>query len=263
MRDAARVDAIDAAAAAGFGAVGMRFDLAPPSRSELNRLRARLDDCGLAVLDVEVVRLSAHWNQELEKRLVEWASAIRARHLLVVSDDPDRARTIDGLQRVARRCDEAGLSAVLEFMRFTYPSRLEDAIALAREVDPPLAGVLVDALHLERSGGRPEAIGAFDAAMFPYVQICDAAGAIDVDDLDALAFEARHARLAPGAGALPLAALLEQFPVTTPISVEVQSGILERDSPPARRAVELMTATRELFESTRELAGRRPRDGFA
>ena len=44
VRDAPRCDAIDAGAAAGFGAVGLRFDLDAPDRAiaELERLHAEI-----------------------------------------------------------------------------------------------------------------------------------------------------------------------------------------------------------------------------
>jgi len=213
------------------------------------------------VLDVEVVRLSPDWDEALEQRLVEWAHALGARHLLVVSDDSDRARTLDGLARVARRCDEAGLTAVLEFMRFTHPRTLDAAVALAREIGPPqgppLGGVLVDALHLDRSGGQPEDLDAFEPSLFPYVQICDAPARPTADDVDALIAEARHGRLEPGAGALPLAALLQRFPPATPISVEVQSDALERTTSPEARARLLMNATLAVIEGAQPTAGPR------
>ncbi len=236
VRDATRLEAIRAASASGFGAVGLRFDLDEPTRDELTALLARLDDTGLGVLDVEVVRLSPSWDESLELRLIEWAHAIGARHLLVVSNHSDRTRTIDELSRVAGRCREAGVSAVLEFMRFTSVRTLQEAVSIAAEVGPTLGGVLVDPLHLERSGGRPEDLSLCHPALFPYAQLCDAPTQIAADDLEHLAHEARHQRRLPGDGELPLGALIEQLQPTTPLSVEVQSDELERLLEPGARA---------------------------
>lgn len=254
LRDVTRLEAIEAAAAAGFGALGLRFDLVPPTPSELRALRRGLDDTGLSVLDVEVVRLSPEWDETLEQRLVEWAHAVGARHLLVVSDDPDRSRALDGLRRVSERCDAAGLSAVLEFMRFTHPKTLGEAVDWVREMGPPFGGILVDPLHLARSGGSPADLGACPPEWLPYAQLCDApaaapSSAADDVDADALIEEARHARRLPGDGELPLRELIRALPRMAALSVEVQSNELERSMSPIERADAAWAATTRLIES--------------
>lgn len=236
LRDVTRLEAIEAAAAAGFGAVGLRLDVEPAEPAELKQLARRLDSEGCSVLDIEVVRLSPSWSEDLETRLVDQAAALGARHLLVVSDDPDRGRTVAGLQRVSRRCREAGLSAVLEFMAFTHPATLADAVEVAAEVGPDLGGLLVDALHLARTGGQPAELGGYAPVLFPYAQICDAPLQAPSDDVAALIDEARHQRLLPGQGELPLADLVNALPPGIPLSVEVQSDALERTTDARKRA---------------------------
>jgi sugar phosphate isomerase/epimerase len=244
LRDVPRLEAVTAAAGAGFGAVGLRFDIDPPTASELAALSRRLDDAGLGVLDVEVVRLSPQWDLDLEQRLVDQAHAVGARHLLVVSDDRDRARSIDGLSRVAGRCREAGLKAVLEFMRFTHPSTLAEAVEWVDAAGEDVGGVLVDALHLARSGGRPDDVGAHAGARFPYLQLCDGPAVCGDESVSGLIQEARHARLLPGQGALPLAELVSNFDPSTPLSIEVQSDALEAALAAPDRARRMMAATR-------------------
>lgn len=247
VRDVARKEAIRAAAEAGFDAVGLRFDIDPPEPPELRELARALDGEGCRVLDVEVVRLSPSWSEDLERRLIDRAAAVGARHLLVVSDDPDRARMLAGLQRVARRCREAGLSAVLEFMRFTYPRTLAEAARLAADVGPDLGGLLVDALHLARTGSLPGELDAHPPGLFPYAQICDAPLTAPAEDRASLIEEARHRRLLPGEGGLPLAELLAALPPETPLSVEVQSDALERTLDARERASRCLAATRALL----------------
>ena len=203
VRDATRLEAVEVAASSGFGALGLRFDLDPPPASELAAIARRLQDTGLEVLDVEAVRLSPEWDLDFERRLIEQAHAVGARHLLVVSDDADRARAIDGLRRISTLCREAGLYAVLEFMKFTHPSTLGEAVDWVREVGSETVGVLVDALHPARSGGHPEQLAAHGDAPgepFPYAQLCDANRVLEDESRDALIAEARHGRLLPGGG---------------------------------------------------------------
>jgi sugar phosphate isomerase/epimerase len=236
LRSVPRHEAIDAAARAGFNAVGLRLDVDPPTPQELRTVKTALAATGTQVLDIEVARLSRVWDLDFEQRLVDWAAELGARFLLVVSDDADRSRTADALARVATRCRAAGLAAVLEFMRFTYPSTLADAAALALEVGPSLGGVLVDALHLQRSGSHPRALRRFDPSLFPYAQLCDAPAQVADESTVALIREARHLRRLPGDGGLPLRELIAELPPEAPLSIEVQSDEMEARQSAEERA---------------------------
>lgn len=52
-----RLSTITVASDAGFDAVGLRFEPELPSPSELTAIRRRVVETGLAVLDLEVVRI--------------------------------------------------------------------------------------------------------------------------------------------------------------------------------------------------------------
>jgi sugar phosphate isomerase/epimerase len=236
LRDVPRIEAIESAANAGFAAIGLRLDIDPPTPAGLVSLRSTLATSGLRVLDVEVARLSEYWDLELEQRLIDQAAELGAAHLLVVSDDPDRSRTLDGLARVAANSRSAGLTAVLEFMNFTHPRNLRDAVALTAEVGPALGGVVVDALHLQRSGSSPSELSQFEPALFPYAQLCDAPAVATDTSTDALIWEARHGRVLPGEGELPLHELIAALPRDAALSIEVQSDALERTLSAQERA---------------------------
>jgi sugar phosphate isomerase/epimerase len=71
--------------------------------------------------------------------------------------------------------------------------------------------VIVDALHLARSGGTPADVAALVArtpGRFPVVHLCDAPAVPRSDSPEALAEESREDRLLPGDGELPLLRLL-------------------------------------------------------
>lgn len=253
--DVPPVAAAAAAAAAGFGAIGVRFAAPGPSEADVAALRRRVDDLGIAVLDVEYGNLTADdhaagWH----RRLVEIAAALDAGHVLVISSDPDRDRAAERLAALADHATAAGGPPLaLEFMRFTEVRRLSDALdVLARSGLPAgRAGVLVDALHLARGGDDPGALAAADPALLPYLQVCDAPADPpgDGDDDRALGHEARHTRLLPGDGALPLTALLAAAPPHVPLSVEVLSDDLRTRLPPRERAQVCLDATRRLLEA--------------
>jgi sugar phosphate isomerase/epimerase len=69
------------------------------------------------------------------------------------------------------------------------------------------------------------------------VQLCDAPRTAPDGGPEALADEARHRRLLPGAGELDLAALIAAVPPYLPFSVEVQSDQLFAEFTVRQRAV--------------------------
>ena len=83
--------------------------------------------------------------------------------------------------------------------------------------------VVVDVLHHVRVGADAADLRAVaESGTLGWVQVCDAAAAGSDDLVD----EARHRRLVPGAGALPLTELLRCVGPDVTISVEVQSDEL-------------------------------------
>ena len=103
---ATRADLIANAAAAGFGAVGLRFDLDLPDATERRELRSRLDATGLVLLDAEVIRLGAY-DDDLIRHVLDAAGELGARFVLTVSDDADLDGTVE---RFGRLCEDAAVS---------------------------------------------------------------------------------------------------------------------------------------------------------
>ena len=223
--DAAPEAALDAAVAAGFDAFGIRWDPERLTPSRLPSLRRRIDAGGIPLLDLEVVRLRPDVPVTAHRAWAETAAELGARFLLAVSHHESPARTVDELCTLADWCSPSGVTVAVEFMRFTAVPTFRSASGLLRQAACPGLTILVDALHLHRGGETAADLTAADAGPVGYVQICDAPreapGA--PDDLVALADEARHGRLFPGEGDLPLGELLDALPADLPCCVEVQS----------------------------------------
>ena len=162
-----------------------------------------------------------------------------------MSSHPDPAATLDELGRLSAAAAGGPTRVALEFMRFTRVGTLGEAVEIATAAD---AVVLVDALHLARSGGTPADLAAVAPERIGYLQICDAPAVADPTLQPAE--EARHHRLPPGEGDLPLRALLEHAPAGVPVSVEVQSDRLATELPPGARARRLLEAARRTVGGT-------------
>jgi sugar phosphate isomerase/epimerase len=222
---------VSVAAAAGFGTVGIRLTATPsvgvPPYDVLHEgplLREtlrRLDDTGVSVFDTEFLRFEPEHPVGIPEGFLEVSARLGAKHVLVMSAEPEEART---LERFADLCDRAatyGLHVGLEFAIYTGVRTLAHAARLVKESGRANASVLIDALHFSRSGGLPSDVATVDPALFRYVQICDAGPDMPrPDDTPALIREARTDRLLPGEGVLPLADLIAALPAGVPLAIE-------------------------------------------
>lgn len=243
--DAAPADIIGAAAAAGFDGCGLRLDPAQTPRSMLPIVRSRLDDLGISLLDLEVIRMLPGRPAEDHRPLLEMAAELGAGWTLTVLEIPDPGEQVDRLARLHEMAVEFGVQISLEFMKFTAVRTLADALALTATL--PRCRIVVDALHLARSGGSPQDVAPHLAAL-SYVQLCDAPARAPGDSSAAmLADEARHHRLLPGDGELDLAGLIAVVPSDLPLSVEVQSDQMTAAMTPRDRAVVAYAAARTVL----------------
>ena len=233
--DAPPHQAIAAAADAGFDGLGLRLDPDTIGDSDLARIRTQLQVTGLALFDLEVIRLGAPTSPGAVRRLVQVGAELGARWILTVSLYPEFAQTVAELAEVAQAAKSAGMGIALEFMRFTEIDTLDAASRAVRACGASNVGVLVDALHLSRSGGTCTQLAQVDASLLAYAQLCDAP-LTGPATAHGLADEARHSRLMPGHGELALAQFVSALPPDLPVAVEVQSDALRNTLDPSARA---------------------------
>jgi sugar phosphate isomerase/epimerase len=227
---------IAAAGAAGFDAVGLRAS-GDHAVGDPGAVRAVAAAAGVSIHDVEVHRIGAESSDAAQ--LFETAHAIGATSVLVVSDLVMGDDTVRELARLTERCRELGLVLGLEYMAWTHPSAPSAAVDVARRTGCRL---VVDVLHHIRVGADVDDLRAIvDAGVLGWLQLCDAPIARPAHD--DLVHEARHERLPPGHGGLPLSELLAEVPDDVVVSVEVQSDRLVAELDVAARAVRLYDAS--------------------
>jgi sugar phosphate isomerase/epimerase len=184
--------------------------------------------------------------------MVESAAYLGAQRVDVNGNDPDASRLTDQFAALCALCAEHGLGAGLEFMMSTQIRTLGDALALIERSGARNAAVTVDALHLARSGGSPRDVAGLDSAQISYVQLCD--GPAEPPGRE-YAREAATGRLLPGAGELPVQALVDA------VGPDVVLGV---EAPSRRRAEQGVSAAAyaaQAMGSVRRLLS--PRDGGA
>ncbi len=225
---------VTVAAAAGFRTVGIRLTATPSvgvppydilgEGPLLRETLLRLRDTGVSVLDTEFLRFEPDQPVGIPEGFLEVSARLGAQHVLVMSAEPEEART---LERFCELCDRAaayGLNVDLEFAIYTGVRTLAHAAHVIAQAKRSNASVLIDALHFSRSGGLPVHVRQADPSLFRYAQICDAsADTPSATDTPALIREARTGRLLPGEGVLPLAELVAALPATVPLAIEAPS----------------------------------------
>lgn len=230
------LEQIEAAAVADFQMAGLR--ILPPSHlsqsgcavgnADLTRkVRNACLQSGVKLLDAEVASLTGSISADDIAAIVATAAELEFRFVQTVIDDNDLSRAADNLAQLAEVAAQADLGIALEFMVFRPLQNLESALTLVDHCDADNVGILIDALHLARSGGSPKMVAAIPAGKIALAQLCDAPLASPA--FDDLAAEARNGRMHPGAGELWLHELLDALPDGLPISIEVPlSGSAKR-----------------------------------
>lgn len=227
LGDVEPLELIDAAAAGGFDGVTLRIVAPSPQHSMvpvigneplLRDIQSRMSATGVMVHDIGGIWLAPHTDVASFLPALETGQRLGARNFMMGANDPDERRVIDRLAAFCELARPFGIKAMVEFIPYNHTNSLTAACRVVSAAGAGGAGVVVDALHLDRSEGSPLDIAAVDAALIAYCQICDA-GAVRPSLAD-LPAEARTGRLYPGLGDLPLGALLDAVPPGTPIGVE-------------------------------------------
>lgn len=235
MTDEGPIAMIEAAAAAGFKAVGLplRSGALRPLRTKIvgdpGMIRAIRSACaatGVGVFDVEALVLGHEPAPDALRETFETAAELGASRVSCLGYEPSRGpgamapgAEAERFARLADTAAEFGLLVGIEFMAFRSIPSLGAAAHLLAETGAPNGRIVLDALHVQRTGATVEQVAALPPRFVSHLQICDAAAL--APPLDALAEEARGARLLPGDGVIPLRALIDALPEGTPLSLEI------------------------------------------
>ena len=238
-------DAAEVAAAAGFGGVGIWYDPDSWSAARTQEVSHRLQATGLTALDIEPVILGR--GVDPGDAVIDVAAEIGAQHVLVAGGPAEPAAVLERFGELCDRALDAGTIVVLEFLPIFPVGSLSVAARIVEQAARPNGAILVDTLHLARSGGRPSDLRQVPRPRLPYLQIADAPQERP-PTIEGLRDEALHGRLLPGAGTLPLAQTLQEVP-GVPLSFELRSAALMAAYPnPLDRATTVLAAAQRLLQ---------------
>lgn len=247
---------VQLAADTGCQACGIRLLPASPGGAHhpmsagsplLAETRARIADTGVAVFDLEIIRIGARFDPDAYGAFFEVGAALGAKHVLVAGDEPDAGRMSANF---AALCDAAapfGLTCDLEPMPWCPVASVPDATRVVDAADRPNGAVLVDALHFFRSASSLDDVKRLPRTRLNYAQICD--GKVPgPTTAEGLIQDARCERLLPGEGGFDLRALFGALPADLPVSIEIPSDTRAPQMGYAAWARAAFDATRRVLE---------------
>jgi len=187
---------------------------------------------GVQVHNIEALPFSGRTQSADYLPVLDHAAEIGARRATVLIYDRDLARAS---ARLSETCDAAqmrGIAVSIEFMAFSSLQNVTSAAAFVRDNGHPNLSLLVDPLHLARTGGSPDDLAGI-SAQIGALQFCDAPLEAPQDPFR----EAVEDRAIPGQGELPLQQILDSTAPGLPLDVEVPMLRMERQGiSPAGRA---------------------------
>ncbi|MGB8388189.1 sugar phosphate isomerase/epimerase family protein [Mycobacterium sp.] len=136
----------------------------------------------------------------------------------VVSLDPDLGRTFDQFAALTELAAQRRIQTAVELVPGLTVGDLPTALAAKDHVGRPEFRLLIDTMHLVRSGSGPADVAALAHDHIGYAQLCDTTLQPRGENYME---EAMFERMVPGEGELPLRDILSALPPDIVIELEV------------------------------------------
>jgi sugar phosphate isomerase/epimerase len=227
---------VEVAARVGYDYIGVRMTRVTPDevlhplstdRTLRRETKVRLDDTGIRVHDIELLRMDPTRDADHFLPCLEAGADLGARHAICQLPDPDRERAVE---RFARLCDLAhplGIFVSLEFPHWTETGTLAEAARVVGTVNRSNAGILVDMLHFGRSDSTLEELEKLPREWFRFAHVCDAAKEVP-PTMAGIIRTARDERLFPGEGGIAVREILARMPQRIPYALEIPRATLTK-----------------------------------
>nr|WP_194241119.1 TIM barrel protein [Solimonas terrae] len=224
----------------GYPAWSLRDD--PVLRREM---AAAMRDRGVGISLGEGYSIRAHLDVRERAADLALMCELGVRRINAVALDPDRARSFDQFALLAEMAAACGVETTVEFGPGMTIGDLATALQLVRHVGRRDFRLLIDTMHLLRSGSGAADLAALDPDLIGYAQLCDAPR---VSQHPSYLEEAMFERRVPGAGELPLRDIVAVLPRDIVVSLEVpQRALAEAGVGPHERLARCVDAARDLL----------------
>jgi sugar phosphate isomerase/epimerase len=220
--------------------------------SVMRETLATMKDTGIGVFDVEIVRMGPGFDLSTYGPLIDAAAELGAQALPVAGDDNDLTRLSDNYARLCECVGALGMRADVEFMPFTAIKTARDAERMLELAGSPASGgILVDTLHVDRSGMSVDDLRRLPRELIHYAQICDAPTLAKNGTPFTIAemiLTAREERLLPGEGGIDLGTIFKALPPDLTVGVEIPHAIRMPQAGPREWARQALAAAKSVIE---------------
>lgn len=227
LPNASPLQIIEAAALAGFGHVSLRMAARRTEQSPgfaSDPILCREIRACLNANDVSLLHMGGIW-LDGKQPVTEFEQAIATSvelgtRMSVAIFTPERSleEVREDLFQLCRICRKYDVRVAVEFGAYLGVRNIDEAIRLVESCSESNAGLLIDTLHLFRSGGNPTLVSAVPPEKIFLTQLCDAP--LASPEFSQLQTEARGNRFDPGFGEFAISELLQALKPTATLEVE-------------------------------------------
>ena len=156
---------------AGFQSSGMWLDTNTTwNKNALSKTKESLEKTEIQLIDIEVTWLENDGNlSDNQKLIIDVGLELSAKNILVVNRHDDFHEALSQFYKMCEYADK-NIRVCLEFGEFTNVKSLSKAIDFVNTINHPVAGILIDLMHINRS---KEDIPDLNNPIFSYIQGCD------------------------------------------------------------------------------------------
>ncbi len=251
MLEVPAADMIRVAADAGFSMVSVwvQAPILPDGALAVPQMtvdiKRAVKETGVSVGNLEVFNLNTPDPISAYRPALEFGAGLGARTATAINYGALRDDIADRFAQFYELALGSGLRALVEPISMGATRTIADGVALIENAGVD-SGVVVDCIHLIRTGCGASDIANADPRRIAYVQICD--GLLHVTD-EQVALEGTSERLYPGEGEFPLVDILRAVPLTAALALEAPSQSRRtRGETPLQRAKAGIAATRTILD---------------
>jgi sugar phosphate isomerase/epimerase len=257
LPDVAPVDLIRAAADAGYASVSLWVQqpamhdvmLATPDIGP--DLAREMANHGITPGNLEVFNLNTDEPIAAFEAAIAFGASLGARSATAIDYGAPRADIAERFAAFAALCAQHDIAPLVEPISMGNVRTPQDGLDLIATagVDGRL---VLDCVHIVRTGCTPEDVRALPAGRIGYLQLCDGPASLTPEEVG---IEAMADRLYPGEGSFPLVDIVAAIPEGVPVGLEVPNlARQQRGLSGAERAREAIAAARSVLARVEERA---------
>lgn len=197
------------------------FDISK-NKKLFNDMKEAMEETGIEIYDIELARIADGVDVRSYEAPFEAAARLGVRGMISSIWTDDKPFYIEQFAALCDLAAQYNLTVNLEFPTWAGVWNLKGAMEVLGAVKKPNAGIMLDTLHVYRSGVSVEELGTIPKELLNLAHICDGPAEIpDRSDKDALIFTGRDARYYVGEGAIDIAAMVKITRPDTVLSIEL------------------------------------------